>query len=167
MTSCSTLILTLFCLFYGLSEATIYVQYNTSFPDNITASCSSALMADIPDCSSSITALRPSLYYPETTLESLCTAACNSALNDYESSVEGACEGETFDSGLSGYVPLSSVPQLLRYIFNYTCLTDSSSGEYCNVVAAETIGVLADQSNLSALIFFTLLFCEPFIGKFW
>lgn len=154
-------------------RATVYVQYNTSFPSNISTSCYDALIVDLA-CSANITSLRPSLYYPESVLTSVCTSACNDALNSYESDVEAACSGETFDSLESaGYVPLSTIPQLLRYVFNYTCLTDSSSGDYCNVIAATSIGIAADQSNLSeslspspsSCISFFLLTNENYCGE--
>ena len=144
-------------LFTTLVEAIVYVQSNASFPANITSTCSSALMANL-SCPEGLERLRQGLYYPESFLSSLCTPLCSSALASYELDVEGACGDEAYDSltGL-GDVPLYTIPQLLRYFYNYTCLSDSGNGQYCNVESANSIGVAANQSNLSA----TTSFFDP------
>ncbi|KAK3933774.1 hypothetical protein QBC46DRAFT_462929 [Diplogelasinospora grovesii] len=132
-------------------EAAIYVQSNASFPSNITSACSNALTADLA-CPEGVERLRQGLYYPESFLTSLCTTTCSSALAGYKLSVEGGCGGETYDSLTDlGDVPLYTIPQLLQYLYNYTCLADSSNGQYCNVVAANFIGVAANQSNLNSI----------------
>lgn len=45
-------------------------------------------------------------------------------------------------------MPILAITQLLRYSFNFTCLADATSGQYCKVLAADAIGLSANQSNL-------------------
>lgn len=136
-------------LFLGLfapARAVVYVG-NSSLPANITASCFSALTVDIA-CNDTIRKLRPSLYYPESALSNICTSGCNSALESFENGVVSACVGQTYDSQTDvGYIPMYTIPEVLRYQFNLSCLT--SGGQYCNVLAATAAGIAPDQSNLS------------------
>lgn len=118
-------------------------------PSNVTTSCVTALQADIASCSSSLASVRPFVYPPQDYLTTLCTEDCNLALSSYESGVNTACDGQTYDSADDGgEVPVLAIAQLLRYSFNFTCLTDETSGQYCKVLAANAIGISANQSNL-------------------
>ena len=152
-----------FALFLTSSAtATVYVRSNASFPEDISAACSSALTADLA-CSSSITKLRGGLYYPETLLDDLCTSGCSAALATYESDVTTACGDETYDSLDDGYLPMYSIPQVLRYYYDYFCLSDASSGDFCNVLLAESLGIQANQSNLGVFLYLSChIFSLPF-----
>lgn len=117
------------------------VNGTADLPSNVTADCLTALQADIASCSSSIATIRPFVYPPQDYLTALCTEDCSVALGSYESGVAAACVGQTYDSDADGgLVPILAIPQLLRYSFNFTCLTDASSGQYCKVLAADAIG---------------------------
>ncbi|KAK2072069.1 hypothetical protein P8C59_006446 [Phyllachora maydis] len=114
--------------------------------------CLMALQADIASCNNSIASIRPFVFPPRDYLTALCTEDCNTALSSYESGVETACAGQTYNSHVDGgvAVPILAIPQLLRYSFNFTCLTDASSEQYCKVLAASAMGVSTNQSNLAA-----------------
>lgn len=128
------------------AKAVVYVN-SSSLPTNITTGCLGALTDNI-SCDDSIQKLRPGLYYPESALTTICTSSCNSALNSFQNSILSACVGETYDSLTDvGFVPIYTIPDVLRYQFNLSCL--SSNSEFCNVQAATAAGVVADQSNLS------------------
>ncbi|KAF2994019.1 hypothetical protein E8E14_001179 [Neopestalotiopsis sp. 37M] len=150
-----------YCLLATCVRATVYVTSTASFPDNITQSCSNALVSDL-NCPSGIEKLRKGLFYPASFLSTLCTTDCSGALASYESDVTAACEGETYDTltDADGWVPLYTIPQYARYVFNYTCLSDATDGEYCNVKTAESIGIYANQSNLNSIDVGTNLSCS-------
>ncbi|KAK3337686.1 LysM domain-containing protein [Cercophora scortea] len=132
-------------------QATIYITHNDSFPANTSTSCLNAMMTDIKSCPDGIRRLRPDLYYPQQFLTSVCTTACQSSLGQYESSVVSSCSGQSYDSlSDKGILPMAYIPQFLRYLFNYTCLQDAKTGDYCIVQAASAIGILPDQSNLNS-----------------
>lgn len=108
---------------------------NTSFAStNLTVPCVGALSADIA-CSPAVVGLRLGEYYPEETLSRTCTADCGQALAQYANKVAAACDKQTWKGYEDTEMPLDIIPDMLRYHYNLTCLTDS--GRYCNVVAAK------------------------------
>ncbi|KAI0398850.1 hypothetical protein F4802DRAFT_613319 [Xylaria palmicola] len=141
-----TLVLLLHCL-VG-TQAVVWVTTTDDLYSNTTSSCIASLGTDLA-CDSSLAKLRPSIYPPEEILSSVCTSACAASLGSYEAAVSSACGDQTYDSVSStGQVPILTIPQLLRYTYNFSCLTDSSSRQYCKVLSAEAAGINADQSNL-------------------
>lgn len=139
--------ITLFWLL-GLGEALVYFNSSASLPSNVSADCLNTLASDIA-CDASIRRLRPSVYYPQIVLQGLCTETCNTALNTWQEAITTSCDGQTYDSLTgAGYIPINIIPQQLRYAFNLSCLTDASSGQFCNVQAATAAGISADQTNL-------------------
>lgn len=131
-------------------EAAVWFNSTASLPSNVTSQCLSysSLQTDIA-CDSSLQKLRPFIYYPQSYLAGICTTSCGNALHTYESQVATACAGQEYDSLTgAGNVPIVPIPQLLRYSFNFSCLADSSSGQYCKVLAAAAAGISIDQSNL-------------------
>ncbi|MCJ1355898.1 MAG: hypothetical protein MMC33_005890 [Icmadophila ericetorum] len=126
------------------------VQYvNTTFLlPNVTAACANALTVDISGCDAAIRRMRPGLFWDLGSLQAICTPTCKSALSSYESGVIGACQGQTYDTlTTAGFIPFSTIPDILFYQFNRTCLT--SNGEFCNYEAALAAGIEPDQSNLN------------------
>ncbi|OTA53849.1 carbohydrate-binding module family 50 protein [Hypoxylon sp. EC38] len=134
-------------LYSQTGEAIVWFTSSDALPSNVTGACLDSLGADLA-CDSSLSRLRPFLYPPQSILEAVCTSACDSALQAYENSVTAACQGQTYDSRSStGYVGISTIPQLLRYTYGFNCLTDTSSGQYCKVLSASAAGIAANQSN--------------------
>ncbi|KAI1283287.1 carbohydrate-binding module family 50 protein [Xylaria sp. FL0933] len=139
-------------IFLGLclepSEAIVWFTSPDVLPPNVTAACLDSLSADLA-CDNSLSSLRPFLYPPQNVLQAVCTEACSSALEAYELNVTAACRGQTYDSHSStGYVGISTIPQLLRYAYGFNCLKDASSGQYCKVLTANAAGISANHSNL-------------------
>ncbi|KAI0543165.1 carbohydrate-binding module family 50 protein [Xylaria digitata] len=136
-------------LYSQASEAIVWFTSPDALPSNVTAACLNSLSADLA-CVSSITRLRPFIYPPQSFLQTVCTQTCSAALEAYEKSVTAACQGQTYDSRSStGYVGISTIPQLLRYTYGFNCLTDASSGQYCKVLSADAAGISPNQSNLA------------------
>ncbi|KAI0445106.1 carbohydrate-binding module family 50 protein [Xylaria telfairii] len=136
-------------LYFQTSEAVVWFTSPDTLPSNVTAACVKSLGADLA-CDSSLTRLRPFLYPPQSFLQTVCTQACSAALEAYEHSVTAVCQNQTYDSRSStGFVGISTIPQLLRYTYGFNCLKDAVSGQYCKVLAANAAGILPNQSNLA------------------
>ena len=122
---------------------------NTSFVStNLTIPCVGALSDDIA-CSPAVAALRLGEYYPEETLNQVCTADCGQALAQYASKVAASCDKQTWKGYEDTVMPLAIITDMLRYHYNLTCLTDSD--RYCNVVAAKAAAVLDPESTKNSL----------------
>lgn len=122
---------------------------NTSIAStNLTVPCVGALSADIA-CSPAVAGLRLGEYYPEETLNRTCTADCGQALAQYASKVAAACDKQTWKGYEDTEMPLAIIPDMLRYHYNLTCLTDS--GRYCNVVAAKAAAALDPEGTENSL----------------
>ncbi len=118
--------------FFQIAHA-FQIFSDTTVPGNLTAGCTSALLQDI-SCSPVVAALQSGSYYPVSTLNNTCTDTCRIALSKYQSNIVSACNGQTWNGYEDTAMPLTIIPDLLRYQFNLTCLMDS--GRYCNNVAA-------------------------------
>ncbi len=113
---------------------------NNSFPSsNLTVPCVGALFGDIA-CSPAVAGLRLGEYYPEETLYRTCTADCGQALAQYANNVATACDKQIWRGYEDTDMPLTIIPDMLRYHYNLTCLTDS--GRYCNALAAKAAAAL-------------------------
>jgi hypothetical protein len=122
---------------------------NASFAStNLTLPCISALSDDFA-CSPAIARLRLGEYYPEETLSRTCTADCGQALAQYANKVTAACGKQTWKGYEDTEMPLAIIPDMLRYHYNLTCLTDS--GRYCNAVAAKAAAALDSEGTEKSL----------------
>ncbi len=122
------------------------VENDSSALSGIASSgCRDALTRDVA-CSRAVTALRPGAYYAEKLLNATCTANCSQALAEYQAAVDAACRGHTFHGEAGPLTPVLMIPDLLRYLYNRTCLTDS--GRFSNVVAAEAAMAVDDEVPL-------------------
>ena len=122
---------------------------NTSFAStNLTIPCIGALSGDIA-CSPGVAGLRLGEYYPEATLNRTCTADCGQALAQFANRVAAACDKQTWKGYEDTDMPLAIIPDMLRYHYNLTCLTDS--GRYCNAVAAKAAVVLDSEGTEKSL----------------
>ena len=122
---------------------------NTSFPStNLTIPCIGALSDDIA-CSPAVAGLRLGEYYPEDTLGRTCTSQCGHALAQYEDKVAAACDKQIWKGYEDTDMPIAIIPEMLRYHYNLTCLTDS--GRYCNVVAAKAAAASDPEGSKRSL----------------
>lgn len=112
-------------------------QFFTSLtaPVNLAEACNDALLANV-SCSNLVTALAmgSTAYHPVAVLEQVCTQDCDDALAEYQANINSACADDTWSGYDNDSMPVTVVPDLIRYQFNLTCLMDS--GRYCNNVAA-------------------------------
>ena len=122
---------------------------NTSFAStNLTIPCIGALSGDIA-CSPAVAALSLGEYYPEETLNRTCTADCGQALAQFANRVAAACDKQTWKGYEDTDMPLAIIPDMLRYHYNLSCLTDS--GRYCNAVAAKAAAALDSEGTEQSL----------------
>jgi hypothetical protein len=108
---------------------------NSSLPiANPTDGCTAALMNNI-SCDPWVSRFRPGQYYDPKGLQAVCTSACQSAIQDYQSNLDQACSGSTYNYSDTVYLPISAVGSFLLYNYQLTCLQDS--GRFCNYLAYE------------------------------
>ncbi|KAI3331384.1 hypothetical protein F4824DRAFT_294880 [Ustulina deusta] len=106
---------------------------NGTIPTNLTLACTNALTADV-DCDPVVPALRNGNFYPDSTLTRACTPKCANALASFQNNVASACNTDTWLGYDNETMPLTLIPDLLRFHYNLTCITNN--GAFCNNVAA-------------------------------
>lgn len=109
---------------------------NATVPENLSDNCEIALTVNITQCDNVVGSLNSGFYYPQQTLQRVCTPACADALVSYEQSVQGACgpsDVYSLDEGATSQISIA--PALYKYMYDLICLMDG--GRYCNVVLGE------------------------------
>ena len=131
-------------------ERGLAFQYvgNNSMPANVSVACNGALVKDIA-CDPYVRRFRPGQYYSQEGLTKACTASCDGALSSYEAGVVQACKGQTYmdDFGFQTQ-EISTIPGILRYQYNKTCLRND--GKFCNLLAYQAAQGQDDQKPLGA-----------------
>ena len=148
-TALASLSLDLLVLFFNFRTAAPTFQALTprSFADTkLSGDCVRALSSDI-DCSPTVAGLGIGTYHPEDTLNRTCTPECGQSLAQYAAQVAQACKNQTWDGYEDTEMPIEIIPDMLRYHYNLTCLTDS--GRYCSMVAAKAAAAFVSQGMAS------------------
>lgn len=110
-----------------------------SIPANLSTGCQAALLADV-DCNYMVSKLRNGYFYPTSILEKTCTEQCASGLVTFEESILAACAEDVWEGyDEDGEMPVSIIPNLMRYQYDLTCLQDS--GRFCNVIAGQAAAI--------------------------
>lgn len=135
----------LFFISGSVIEATQLLTQST-LPRGLSSACTNALLADI-GCSPIVASLQAGSFYPNSTLENVCTTECDIALASYESTVTSSCQGETWTGYDDETMPVRIIPDLIRYEYNLSCITDAN--RFCNNVAAQA-AYAADPQGLSS-----------------
>lgn len=133
----------IFAFFSAVLADLQYIDANSTVGWGLSEACNTALTATF-SCDYSVANIRKDVYYPKVSLDTVCTTACTSALSNYELSVKDACVSETWPS-LDGDAPVYTIPGLLRYLYNMTCL--EIDGVYCNTVFGEFANILDPSST--------------------
>jgi hypothetical protein len=127
-----TVLLHVVCISFASAQSFQYIT-NSSLPaTNLTDGCAVALMSNI-SCNPWASRLRPGQYYDPKGLQAVCNTECQSAIQDYESNLDQACSGSTYNYTDNVYLPISAIGSILLYHYQLTCLQDS--GRFCNYVA--------------------------------
>lgn len=121
--------------FVAASSNNTYIYTQSSLGD-ISASndCISALTANV-SCNGALqSAVLQTSTWSTNALKQMCTDDCKSSLSGYISTVDEEC-GTDKQYNISGTMQTASdVGKKMQWQYNATCLTDSSSGEYCNTL---------------------------------
>ena len=135
-----------------------YFTNTTLHSKELTLSCANAVTASL-QCDSLVKRLLPGHYYDQKGLSQACTSSCDAALSSWQSSVNSACAGQSYQETKLTSAPIAQVPDLLRYSFNLTCL--QANREFCNVLAhnasiatSQTVGTVTGIKD-----------CYPFLGR--
>jgi hypothetical protein len=130
----------------------------STLPQGLSSACTAALLADV-GCSPIVASLKAGSFYPNTTLENVCTEGCNSALAGYASSVVSSCGVETWTGYDDEPMPVRIIPDLIRYEYNLSCITDAN--RFCNNVAAQAAYAADPQGKEDqTLSLFSLTFTQ-------
>ena len=130
----------------GLSHAQINVYPSDLDPSpvNLNASCIDAINATIA-CDPGIVPLASQDFYGSfnnaTLQDSICADSCGAGIVSYRKNVLSVCGANT--EMQVGY-PVTYTGDLIWAYYNLTCLTDSSTGEYCTgMYASGTIHLIS------------------------
>jgi hypothetical protein len=67
------------------------------------------------------------------TLNQLCTSACNSSLIMLSNAVNSGCQNEQFNIGGQN-MTFTNLTDFVRYKYGLICLAEDSTGKYCSDV---------------------------------
>ncbi|KAI0595745.1 carbohydrate-binding module family 50 protein [Biscogniauxia sp. FL1348] len=125
----------------------VQLYTNTSIPTTLSPGCQTAFLAEVAECNLTVTKFRYGYFYPESTLQGACTTNCGSALQSFESSIFSACGNDTWEGYDGEGLPAALIPNVLRYLYELTCLQDS--GRFCNVVAGSSAAIADPGDGVS------------------
>lgn len=122
-------------LAHAQTVSAIQIYTPDTLPTDLSPSCADALTLDVAACPLLATKLRYGFFYPESKLESTCTAECSTALQTYEQGVVSSCSNDTWLAYEDDEenLPVAFIPNVMRYLYELTCIQDD--GRFCNVVA--------------------------------
>ncbi|KAJ5653045.1 hypothetical protein N7490_000048 [Penicillium lividum] len=130
--------LTSFSLVHAFSNETLFVYTSASLNSSLfSTTCLSALNVSVSCYSNLGAAVFQTTTWSSDALDLICTDTCRTALDDYVSAVDTACGTDTLYN-ISGVMQTASdAGSEMLWKQSATCLTDSSSGEYCSRVLQE------------------------------
>ncbi|KAJ5321616.1 hypothetical protein N7476_004618 [Penicillium atrosanguineum] len=130
--------LTSFSLVHAFSNETLFVYTSASLNSSLfSTTCLSALNVSVSCYSNLGAAVFQTTTWSSDALDLICTDTCRTALDDYVSAVDTACGTDTLYN-ISGVMQTASdTGSEMLWKQSATCLTDSSSGEYCSRVLQE------------------------------
>ncbi|CAG7941532.1 unnamed protein product [Penicillium salamii] len=119
---------------------TLYI-YNSDTLADISASeaCVNAMSSNVSCYAGLSQAVTQTTSWSATALSEICATGCSSALSSYVSSVDEAC-GTSTQYNISGISQTASDRgKEMQWRYDATCLTDSTSGTYCNTLFQNAI----------------------------
>ncbi|KIJ58950.1 carbohydrate-binding module family 50 protein [Hydnomerulius pinastri MD-312] len=97
------------------------------------SACATALMATI-ECNSTILLMGINPSFDAPSLQAMCTASCTSSLQSYRANVVSACVDYTMPTSNNRTYPPTLAADTILEPYNTECLTDPTTGEYCNAI---------------------------------
>ncbi|KAK0543515.1 hypothetical protein OC846_005779 [Tilletia horrida] len=118
------------------TNTTLVLVSRSSLPTGSSApstACANALTANITGCAATVSYFGIGLYNDTTTLSTVCTSTCASALAAYRSKVASACSGYHYPGGnnLTSKATYAADATILNY--NLQCLKDPNTNVYCAI----------------------------------
>lgn len=114
---------------------TLYIHTSASLA-SISASeaCINAMTSNVSCYAGLSQAVTQTTGWSASALSQICTSGCSSALSSYVSSVDAAC-GADSQYNISGTLQSASDQgKEMQWRYDTTCLTDPTSGTYCNTL---------------------------------
>lgn len=116
------------------SQSFQYVT-NSSLPGtSLTEDCSMALLSNI-SCNPWVRGFRPGQYYNVEGLQAVCTSGCQTAIEDWQSTLASSCSDLMYNYTDTTSMPISAIGSQLLDYYNLACLQDGE--RFCNNVAYE------------------------------
>ncbi|OBT52520.1 hypothetical protein VE04_06298 [Pseudogymnoascus sp. 24MN13] len=143
----------------------IYTSSSTAFANiSASASCLSALTADVSCYANLGSAVTDTTTWSSSALGFICANNCTTALSAYVANVDSVC-GATATYNISGTIQTAAdLGREMQWRQSTTCLTDPSSGEYCNTYFQEA---LANSSTGVSCSTCYLTYMESIVNSEW
>ncbi|GLA29971.1 hypothetical protein M752DRAFT_334546 [Aspergillus phoenicis ATCC 13157] len=150
-------------LVHAVSNNTLFIYTSSALNTSLfSTTCLSALTASVPCYSGLGTAVFQTTVWSSHALDLICAETCQTALNSYVATVKTACGTDALYN-ISGVLQTASdAGSEMLWKQSATCLTDASSGDYCNSLfqTASSNGVNLTCNNC-ALDYMTTLVNAP------
>lgn len=150
--SCSLLVLAILPLASAFSNNTLQV-YTTASLANVSASssCVSALTANLTCYADLGKAVTQVTTWSSGALDLICADTCKQALHSYVTRVDTACGSGTMYNISGTEQDASFAGQKMQWKQNATCLTDPSTGRYCNLMFQDSANMTCNDCTLHYL----------------
>lgn len=139
------------------SNNTLTIYSASSLNINAAADCITALTANVTCYSQLQKAVLETNSWSSAALGLICSQTCTNGLDSYVSSVDKACGSDTIYN-ISGTIQTASnAGREVQWKQSATCLTDPSSGNYCNVIFQQSSSGKDVACSNCALTYLTTL----------
>lgn len=155
--------LTSFSFVHAISNDTLFVYTSAALNSSLfSTTCLSALTTNVSCYSGLGAAIFQTTTWSSDALDLICTDTCQTALESYVTTVDTACGTDTLYN-ISGVLQTASdAGSEMLWKQSATCLTDSSSGEYCSrVLQTASSNGLNLTCNDCALDYMTTIVNSP------
>ncbi|CZR55671.1 uncharacterized protein PAC_05559 [Phialocephala subalpina] len=143
----------------------IYTSSSTALANiSASAACLTALTADVPCYANLGSAVTDTTTWSPSALGYICTKNCTTALSTYVTNVDSAC-GTEATYNISGTIQTAAdLGREMQWRQSTTCLTDPTSGEYCNTYFQ---GALNSSSTSIGCSTCYLTYLESIVNSEW
>ncbi|XRM44387.1 hypothetical protein ABZX51_007529 [Aspergillus tubingensis] len=120
-------------LVHAVSNNTLFIYTTSDLNTSLfSGACLSALTASVPCYSGLGTAVFQTTTWSPDALDLICAETCQTALDGYVATVNTACGTDTLYNISGMFQTASDAGSEMLWKQSATCLTDRTSGEYCN-----------------------------------
>ncbi|KAK0546720.1 hypothetical protein OC846_005150 [Tilletia horrida] len=118
------------------TNTTLVLATGSSLPTGSAApstACAKALTANVTGCANTVAYFGVSPFNNATTLTTVCTSTCTSALASYRAQVASACAGYRFPGGNNVTIQATLFADVTILNYNLQCLKDPNTKAFCAI----------------------------------